>query len=208
MKLKAPTGRTTQPFRSQSDRDAMASYLRRKNTRDYALFMFGMRTGRRISDLVKLNVSDVAEIDKRGRLCVKERMEIGEKKTGKYIDLIIHPHARRALSLYFRHRMKEAPSKGNLLLQPLFKSKKANKEGEYRISTQHAWRVLNSAAKACRLNYKVGTHSLRKTFGYLLYQNEISIELIQKLLNHSSPQVTLAYIGITRDDMDEAILSM
>ncbi|MBR0317501.1 MAG: tyrosine-type recombinase/integrase [Synergistaceae bacterium] len=54
----------------------------------------------------------------------------------------------------------------------------------------------------------MGTHSLRKTFGYILYQSDQSIELIQKFLNHSSPAITLAYIGITQDDMDEAILSM
>ena len=58
------------------------------------------------------------------------------------------------------------------------------------------------------LAHKIGTHSLRKTFGYIQHQNGTSIELIQRMLNHSSPEITLAYIGITRDDMDEAILSM
>ena len=72
----------------------------------------------------------------------------------------------------------------------------------------YAWRILSSAAQACGLNYKIGTHSLRKTFGYQLYRNGINIELIQRLLNHSSPSITLAYIGITQDDMDEAILSL
>jgi integrase len=42
----------------------------------------------------------------------------------------------------------------------------------------------------------------------MLYQNNTSIELIQRLLNHSSPAITLAYIGITQDDMDEAILGI
>ncbi len=200
--------KTTQPIRSASDREAMSGWFYRRSARDHALFIFGIYTGRRIVDLVKLNVGDVAFIDRRGRLCVKERLEIVEQKTGKRTDILIHPSARRVLSRYFRERMKEAPSKGRLLLEPLFKSRRTNKDGEQRIASGHAWRILKQAAGACRLNYRVGTHSLRKTFGYNLYQQGTSIELIQKLLNHSSPEVTLAYIGITRDDLDEAILAI
>jgi integrase len=200
--------RTTQPLRSQSDRKAMGSYLYRRSPRDYALFIFGIHTGRRICDLVGLNVADVAYIDRRGRLCVKDRMEIVERKTGKTVDMLIHPTAKRALSRYFRYRKAEAGSKRALLVEALFKSQKPNRRGEYRITSQHAWRVLRVAADACGISYRVGTHSLRKTFGYSLYQNGTSIELIQKLLNHSSPEVTLSYIGITRDDMDEAILAI
>ena len=94
--------------------------------------------------------------------------------------------------------------------EPLFKSQKARRHDrqQYRITQQHAWRVLTNAASACGLSYKIGTHSLRKTFGYMLYRKGKGIELIQGLLNHSSPEVTLAYIGITQDDKDEAILSL
>lgn len=200
--------KTTQPIRSASDREAIERFLYRRSARDHALFVFGTRTGRRITDLVKLNVGDVAFIDSRGRLCVKERFEITEKKTGKRANIIIHPKARRVLSRYFRERMNETPSKGRLLLEPLFKSRQRNGDGEYRIGTSHAWRILKKAATACKLNYRVGTHSLRKTFGYCLYHEGTNLELIQKLLNHSSPEITLAYIGITQDNLDEAILAL
>ena len=207
--MKPRVNKTTQPIRSQSDRDAISGHFWRNNYRDYALFIFGIYTGRRIVDIVKLNVRDVAYIDKKCRFCIVERLKILEKKTGKFIDLILHPSARRALSKYLRARLKEAPSMGALLNEPLFRSQKARRhDGQYRITQQHAWRILSHAAHVCGLNYKIGTHSLRKTFGYMLYQNNVSIELIQKLLNHSSPVITLAYIGITQDDMDEAILGM
>jgi integrase len=145
----------------------------------------------------------------KSRFCIVERLKITEKKTGKFADMILHPSARRALSKYLRTRLKEAPSMGALLNEPLFKSQKPrHSDNQYRITKQHAWRILSNAARACGLNYKIGTHSLRKTFGYRLYQKDVSIELIQKLLNHSSPAITLAYIGITQDDMDEAILGL
>ena len=206
--MRQKVNKTTQPIRSQSDRDALTSYFWNHNLRDYALFILGIYTGRRISDMVRLNVRDVAIIDRKSHFVIRERLEIQEKKTGKFSDIIIHPSARRALSKYLRRRLKKSESQGALLNEPLFKSQKARQSGEYRITERQAGRVLNLASRHCGLNYKIGTHSLRKTFGYVMYQNGNSIELIQKMLNHSSPEITLAYIGITRDDMDEAILSL
>ncbi|MBQ7733446.1 MAG: tyrosine-type recombinase/integrase, partial [Synergistaceae bacterium] len=200
--------KTTQPIRSQSDRDALKSYFWNRNLRDYALFVFGIYTGRRISDLVSMNVRDVAYIDKRSRFRIAERFMIQERKTGKFIDLILHPTARRALTKYLRQRLNSAPSMGAVLNEPLFKSRKAGPNEQHRLCQHQAWHVLCQAARFCGLNYKIGTHSLRKTFGYLLYNAGTNIALIQKLLNHSSPEITLAYIGITQDDMDEAVLSL
>ena len=206
--MKTRVSKTVQPIRLQSERDAIDSYLMHKNPRDRVMFALGIYMGRRISDLVSLNVRDVAYIDRKGRLCICERLVIQERKTGKFADLVIHPKVRRILSKYLRQRRKHCETLGALLNEPLLKSKKSRRNGQYRITRRHALRVLTNAAHDCGLNYKIGTHSLRKTFGYIQHQNGTSIELIQKMLNHSSPEVTLSYIGITRDDMDEAILSM
>ena len=157
---------------------------------------------------MRLDVRDVAYIDRKGRLCICERLVIQERKTGKFADQLIHPKLRRILSKYLRYRRKYSETLGALLNEPLLKSRQVSRNGQHRITSRHALRVLSNAAHECGLTCKVGTHSLRKTFGYMLYQNRISIELIQKALNHSSPAITLAYIGITRDDMDEAVLSL
>lgn len=55
---------------------------------------------------------------------------------------------------------------------------------------------------------QIGTHTLRKTFGYWVYKEGKDITLIQKLLNHASPSITLAYIGITQDELDDVYLSL
>ena len=200
--------KTVQPIRIQSERDALDSYFMHRNLRDRVMFALGIYTGRRISDLVRLNVRDVAYIDRKGRLCIAERLAIYEQKTGKFAEPLLHSKVRRILSKYLRQRRKYSESLGALLNEPLLKSRKVRHDGQYRITRRHALRILTKAARNCGLTYKIGTHSLRKTFGYILHQNGMSIELIQKMLNHSSPEITLAYIGITRDDMDEAILSM
>ena len=50
----------------------------------------------------------------------------------------------------------------------------------------------------------LGCHSMRKTFGYHYYKQTKDIALLQKIFNHSSPAITLAYIGIDQDRMDRA----
>lgn len=206
--MKKSTSRTTQPIRSPAQRHAMDKYFMSHNPRNRVMFALGIYTGRRISDILNLDVRDVAEIDRRGRLCIRERLELQEVKTGKFVDILIHPKLKRILNKYLKQRRKECETLGALLNEPLLKSQKPRHDGQYRITRRHALRILSECASACGVEGRVGTHSLRKTFGYRLYNNKTSIETIQQALNHSSPEVTLSYIGITRDDFDEAILSL
>ena len=73
---------------------------------------------------------------------------------------------------------------------------------------QRAYWILNEAARSIGIKEKIGTHTLRKTFGYHAYKNGYDIEIIQKLFNHSSPSITLRYIGITQDNLDDVYLSL
>ena len=70
--------------------------------------------------------------------------------------------------------------------------------------TSVAYQIIRSMG----IKEKIGTHTLRKTFGYHAYIKTKNIALIQKLLNHSSPSVTLRYIGITQDDLDNVYLNL
>ncbi len=63
-------------------------------------------------------------------------------------------------------------------------------------------------AKSVGIKEKIGTHTLRKTFGCHAYNNDYDITLIQKLFNYSSPGVTLRYIGITQEEIDIVYLSL
>ena len=50
----------------------------------------------------------------------------------------------------------------------------------------------------------MGTHTLRKTFGYHYYKKFKDIAMLQKIFNHSNPALTLNYIGIEQDKIDES----
>lgn len=206
---KQKINKTTEPIRILSHFEKLSSYLLNRNLRNHALFNFGIYTGRRISDIIALNVKDVAGMDRQSRFVILRRLKIQEKKTGKFIDLVLHEAARRSLGKYLRQRKRESEKAGKsfaeFMNEPLFISQKPRRNGQHRLTERSVWRVLSNGAKACGLKEKIGTHSMRKTFGYLLYRSGTSIEAIQKLLNHSSPSVTLAYIGIMQDDLDDAI---
>jgi len=183
-----------QPIRDTKTIKIIKDLLKASSCRDYVLFTLGINTGLRISDLLNLKISDVAEY---GRL--KDRISIREKKTGKVKDFPLGRSSQKALKEYFYTFDYSGPDRY------LFPSKKGYNKP---ISRVQAYRILNKACKLAGLNERIGTHSMRKTFGYHAYKMGMDLSVIQKLLNHSSPAITLNYIGITRDDLDNVYISL
>lgn len=182
-----------EPIRDRKKIEALKKLLRGSNLRDYALFTLGINSGLRVSDLLKLQVADVK--DEKGR--IRDRITIREKKTGKSKTFPFSDTVIKALKEYLGD---------NALTNEtaLFPSRKGGKP----ITRQQAYRILNDAAKAVGIKDKIGTHTLRKTFGYHAYMAGVDITRIQALLNHSSPRETLRYIGITQDELDDVYLNL
>jgi len=183
-----------QPIREEKKIEAMKTLLKGKSLRDYCLFTLGINSGLRISDLLGLNLGDV--LNGKGKL--KDRITLREQKTGKHKDFPMGNTTIKALREYLDTRPGADPS------EPLFPSRKTGRP----ISRQQAWQIINDAARAVGITEKIGTHTLRKTFGYHAFRQGIDITRIQKLMNHSAPSITLAYIGITRDELDDVYLSL
>ena len=71
------------------------------------------------------------------------------------------------------------------------------------ITTTQAYRILKHTANKVELE-EVGTHTMRKTFGYWHYKQYHDVALLQTIFNHSSPSITLRYIGISQDQIDQS----
>jgi integrase len=54
----------------------------------------------------------------------------------------------------------------------------------------------------------LGTHSMRKTRGYHLYQSCKDIGRVMRMLRHGSEAVTLRYIGITQQQIDKDFVEL
>ncbi len=175
-----------EPIRDKEVIKDIIDYLRLKNDRDALLFMFGIYSGLRVSDIIKLRVRDVKG---------KDRVTVKETKTGKEKILKINSMLRKEIAVYII---------GKKDYEVLFKSPRGiNKP----ISRQQAYNIINNAGKHFGLE-RIGTHTMRKTFGFHIYQKTKDITLVQKLLNHSSPEFTLAYIGMTQKTMEDAVESL
>ena len=89
--------------------------------------------------------------------------------------------------------------KGRRDKEPLFLS-----YWKHRLDRSTAYYMIKNACEEVGLEEKIGTHSMRKTFGYHHYQQFKDIVILQKIFNHSSPQITLRYIGVEQDQIDDS----
>lgn len=185
-----------QPIRDKKKIDTIKKILLAKNVRDYCLFTLGINSGLRISDLLNLVIKDI--VDGNGK--IRDRITLREKKTNKIKDFPISDVAKRAINEYLKTREFEMD-------EPFFLSKKKS-NGKAPLQRDQAYKIINNAAKEIGITERIGTHTLRKTFGYHAYKSSVSIEVIQKLFNHSTPSITLRYIGITQDDLDGVYLNL
>lgn len=174
---------TVEPIRDMDLVLDLADYFKAHSARDHLLFMLGIYTGLRISDILKFRVRDV-----RG----KDAVYIREKKTGKEKRFPINDELKPIIESYIKDKRD---------FEYLFKSPNyPNKP----ITRQQAYNILTKAANAFGLE-GIGTHTLRKTFGYHMYQQTHDAVTLKEIFNHSDISVTLRYIGINQDNKDKAI---
>lgn len=166
----------------QEMKEALAYY---GSERDVFLFNLGINCGLRVSDMLGLKKKDIKDYT----------IKLREQKTRKQKQIPLY-HLKEDIDRYIQFLDDE---------DYLFKSNKLDSEGNSKpISRVQAYRILNNSAKAIGLS-EIGTHSMRKTFGYHYYKKTKDIALLMDLFNHSSQFMTLRYIGINQDIINESL---
>lgn len=173
-----------EPIRKIEDIRKVENILKNQSLRNLLFFTIGTNCGLRISDILALNVSDVKN---------KNFIQITEKKTGKFKKFPINSKLKPLFAKY---------TKGKNLDSPLFETKFGN-----RLERVTAYYIIRNACEEASLDDKFGTHTMRKTFGYHHYKKFKDVAILQKIFNHSSPDVTLRYIGIEEDQIFESYTS-
>ena len=180
-----------EPLRTSEEIEEMKLAIRRGNKsvpkrpdlaeRDVLLFLMGINTGLRVGDLICLKVKDVKN---------KDTFTIREGKTNKVRDINV-AMLRNEIETYIE---------GKHVDSYLFPSQK----GMNPVSTTQVYRILNDAADFLGRN-DVGTHTMRKTFGYHHYKQFKDVAILQEIFNHSAPSITMRYIGIRQDEINESL---
>ena len=181
------------PIRDKDKLRQLAGYfLQRGQLRNYALIVVGVHTALRISDLLRLEWTDVYDFI---RDDFRTHITVMEKKTKKRKVIALNHKVVIALRLLLPHK------RGDFIFAN-------NRKKPAPISRVQAWRIIKSAAKAVDLHERIACHSLRKTFGLFAWQSGVLPVMLMDLFNHSSFEVTRRYLGIAQEDRDKVYLEM
>lgn len=172
-----------QPMRNLQDIEDMKKSLRRWcGERDYFMFVFGINTGLRISDIICLKVKDIRN---------KDHLLLVEQKSSKKRRVYLKPIHTDIIGY----------TEGLNDDDWLFPSRKGNGH----ITPTQAYRSLVKAGEMIDRS-DIGTHTMRKTFGYHYYKKTKDVAALQEMFNHSAPSITKRYIGITQDELDDTLI--
>lgn len=155
----------------------------RPNPRVAMALVLEANLGLRIGDILKLTLSSFLKDGPRYRL------DIVEEKTGKKRTFTVpYPIYQYIENYVLRNNI----GKHDLILP---------------IRSRTVQSILKMACDY--LGYEnISTHSFRKYYATSIYQeNKSDILLVQRLLQHSSPMVTQKYIGISSQQIEDAILN-
>ena len=129
-----------QPIRDKEKIQEILRFLREWNYKYYLMFLMGIRSGLRISDILKLKVKDVREANG----SIRTHLVTKEKKTSKRKRIKLHSEIKKALAEYIVNKDDEAY---------LIKSNKKDKFKDNKpLSRQRAWEVMKVASEFAGLN--------------------------------------------------------
>lgn len=169
--------------------------------RNKMLFLIGINVGLRASDLVTLQYNYFFENDgKFKEFYVLQPKK--QRKQGKFVKIYFNTTVKKAITEY----IEKYPIQD--MNEYLFKSRKGNGS----IGEQTLWDIMNKASIDAGITKNIGSHSLRKTWGYTIWHRaedkSKALVMLQQCLNHSDSLTTMRYIGILdeeKKDMYESI---
>lgn len=169
--------------------------------RDRALFLLGVKSGFRISELLSLRLLDVMRA---GRLL--DRVTVARRHMKKKLEgrtVLLHPDAKDALAVW----IEQLRALGYMTSDTfVFQSRKGRNAAMSRIQ---AYRILQDAYERAGIAGHTGTHSMRKTFANNVHER-LGRDLLktQKALGHRNINSTVSYLSFREEEIDEAILGL
>ena len=192
----------TRPLDNDEIRRVSTSFTGMYEVRNRGLFMLGVSTGGRISELLSLQIGDVFQ---NGSAVTDLLFEKSIVKGGEVSRAVpVNRDGRRAIDdLIAWHRQHYQNTHES---RPLFPSR--HKSGTVPMHRQTAHDILKKAFIAAGLNGKLATHSLRKSFAQRVYNKSGDIYLVQELLGHRNISTTQKYLGVNYADARAAVESI
>lgn len=178
---------------------------RKSACRNKLLFLIGINIGIRASDLRTLKWSFFFDKDNDGTLKFKSfyvLQPMKQRKQKKFVKLFFNQTIQTAINNY----IVEYPIDN--LDDYLFLSRQGNEP----ITVQSLWNIVKHTATEAGIKQNIGSHSLRKSFGFWCWHQaedkNKALVILQQIFNHSSTQTTAKYIGILDDEIEDMFNSI
>ena len=179
-----------EPIRELKDIKNIKKHLS-DSPRDLAIFTLGINTNLRAGDILSLTVGMVCNLK------AEDHFSIREEKTGKEKNVTINKTVYEAIQALLA-TMPDATD-----TMPLFQSRK----GKAALCVPYLNSLVKAWCKEINLKGNYGSHTLRKTFGYIhRTQFNTDIPTLMTMFNHSSQKQTLQYLGIQPSEIKDAYL--
>ncbi len=217
-----------QAILSACDSTRQQAFTGKYELRNRTLFLLGLNTGARISELLSLNVEDVWRYNRPVDIIYFQKRHTKGKLVGRQItiksgaqqaifELIQWKRgvsARGAMNYRFADSLRSSrceafreltfrAQEGESLAKdaPLFVSRQAG-----RLKRKQAHNIFRDAFDACELPGQVTTHSLRKTFAnYALRASGGNLKVLQELLGHKHLSTTSVYLSAGEEELRSAV---
>ena len=189
----------TRPLDNDEIRRVSGCFTGTYEIRNRSLFMLGVSTGGRISELLSLRVGDVYQNRSAVSDLLFKKSIVKGKENSRAVP--VNQDGRRAIDevvRWHREHYRSVASK-----RPLFPSR--HNSGTVPMHRQTAHAILKTAFMEAGLNGHIATHSLRKSFAQRLYDKTGDIYLVQELLGHRNISTTQKYLGVNYADAKAAV---
>jgi integrase/recombinase XerD len=167
--------------------------------RDVALLELLYSTGGRVSEIIGINISDLAKVESDNEVIQTIKLR---GKGAKERIVPIGSYALTALDNYLVRLRPALMTKSGKNESALFLNSRGG-----RLSRQSAWNIVLQSARACGLEGKVSPHVFRHSYATHLLDGGADIRVVQELLGHSSVTTTQIYTLVTIDKIRQSYSS-
>lgn len=189
-------------FEIEDIKKMIAYYEQNEMWLHYLVFILSCNLARRVGDMLALRWINFFNPET-GNIR-NDILEIREDKTDKLANPHINVACRSAIKKYIEKT--GCKPEENDYQNYVFLQLSGNFKGSV-LSDSGYLKALKKAAVSVGIEYNVGTHSPRKTFGMvsrMLHPGDYdSMELLQTIYNHSDTKTTKHYIGLTKKKVDK-----
>ena len=190
----------TRPLNNREIRQVIDCFSGVYEVRNRCLFVLGVSTGGRISELLGLVVGDVWQNHRAVSDLLFDKSIVKGKEKSRAVP--VNVDGRAAIEELIGWHIEKFGKVSDRRV--LFVSRQGG--GAMNRRTAHV--VLKAAFEAAGLNGKLATHSLRKSFAQRLYEQTWDIFCVQEMLGHKNVATTQEYLGVNYANVREAVEQM